>query len=169
MKDGRRACTALAAVLALVLASCTTVGEYYDKWFGSATAQKPAELVPLKPTVNPKVVWQGSAGSAERFVFVPALDGSSVYAAGASGQITRFEGRSGKVLGRIDAKSRISGGVGGDANLVLVGTVRGEVLAFEPGGKPLWKAELASEVLSAPQIDQGVVVVRSGEIGRAHV
>ena len=48
-----------------------------------------------------------------------------------------------------------------------MGTAKGEVLALDTTGKQLWKSQLSSEILSAPQIDQGVVVVRSGD-GRIH-
>ena len=37
------------------------------------------------------------------------------------------------------------------------------VLAFDQNGKPLWKARVSSEVLSAPKVSGGVVVVRSGD------
>ncbi len=150
-------------VAALATGGCTTVGDYYDQWFGSGPALKPAELVALKPSAAAKVLWQGNVGSADKYVFTPALDTTSVHAVGGAGQVTRFDIRGGKQLARIDTKNRLSGGVGSDGRLILVGTARGEVLAFDPDGKQLWKAQLSSEVLSAPQVDQGVVVVRSGD------
>lgn len=153
----------LVASLSLATGGCTTAGDHYDQWFGSKPALKPAALVAIKPGAAAKVLWQGNAGSADRYVFTPVVDTTSVHAAGASGQITRFDIRSGKQLARIDTKNRLSGGVGSDGRLILVGTARGEVLAFDPNGKQLWKAQLTSEVLSAPQVDQGVVVVRSGD------
>ena len=52
----------------------------------------------------------------------------------------------------------MSGGVGGDGRIILVGTAKGEVLALDSAGKQVWKAQLTSEVLSAPQIEQGIVV-----------
>jgi outer membrane protein assembly factor BamB len=57
----------------------------------------------------------------------------------------------------------LSGGVGFGAGLILVGTSRGEVLAFEPSGKPVWKVQLTGEVLSPPAGAEGVVVVRTGD------
>jgi len=152
----------LGALLPLVVGGCAP-GDYIDKWFGSGPAIKPAELVVFKPTATVKILWQNSAGAAEKYVFTPAVTEGSVYAAGAAGQILRFDAGSGKVLARIDSKNHLSGGVGSDGRLIMVGTAKGEVLAFDPAGKPVWKVQLASEVLSAPQVDHGVVVVRSGD------
>ena len=66
-------------------------------------------------------------------------------------------------MARIDTKHRLSGGLGTDGLLILAGTVKGEVLALDTAGKQLWKSQLSSEILSAPQLDQGVVAVRSGD------
>src|SRR5476649_1822256 len=147
----------------LVAAGCAAPGDVIDKWFGSGPAQKPAELVVFKPTATARILWQGNAGSAEKHTFTPAINEGTVYAAGAAGQIVHFDAASGKVIGRFDSKTPLSGGVGTNGNLILAGTAKGEVLALDKGGKQLWKAQLTSEVLSAPQIDQGIVVVRSGD------
>jgi outer membrane protein assembly factor BamB len=147
----------------LIAGGCTAPGDYIDKWFGPGPAQKPAELVVFKPTAIAKVIWQGNVGASDKYVFTPAIYEGSVYAAGRAGQIVRFDAASGKVLGRIDSKIALSGGIGTNGNMILAGTAAGEVLALDKGGKQLWKAQLTSEVLSAPQIDQGVVVVRSGD------
>ncbi len=139
------------------------VGDYIDRWFGPSPAIKPAVLVAFKPTAAAKIVWQASVGSGERYVFSPALETRAVTAAGSAGQIARFDAANGKLLARIESKHRLSGGVGSDGRLILVGTPKGEVVALDSAGKELWKAQLTSEVLSAPQVDQGVVVARSGD------
>jgi outer membrane protein assembly factor BamB len=148
---------------ALVIAGCAAPGDMFDKWFGAGPVQKPAELVVFKPTATAKIAWSANAGSGDKRVFSPAISDGVVYAAGASGQILRLDAATGKVLARIDAKTALSGGVGTDGNIVVVGSAKGEVLAFDKAGKPLWKEQLTSEVLSAPQISQGMVVVRTGD------
>ena len=153
-----------ALVAGLLLAGgCVAPGDYFDKWFGTGPAQKPADLVVFKPTATARIVWQGNVGVAERYVFTPSINDGSVYATGAAGQIVRFDGASGKVLGRIDTKVPLSGGIGSNGNVILAGTAKGEVLALDKAGKQLWKAQLTSEILSAPQMEQGIVVVRSGD------
>jgi outer membrane protein assembly factor BamB len=158
-----------AAAAFVLLAGCqtvsSTIGETYDRWFGGGRpAQKPAELVPLpRPAVTPRIVWQASVGGAEKSVFFPAVSGNAVFAAGAGGQIAGFEAHSGKPIARIDAGQRLSGGVGVSGDVVLAGTAKGEVLAFERSGKLLWKAQLSGEVLAPPQAEDGVVVARAGD------
>ena len=71
----------------LVAGGCAAPGDYFDKWFGSGPAQKPADLVTFKPSATAKILWQGSVGPAERYVFTPAVDKDSVYAAATAGQI----------------------------------------------------------------------------------
>ena len=154
---------ALVVLLLGMAGGCAAPGDYYDRWFGSGAAVKPAELVAIKPTVTAKILWRGSVGTADKYVFTPAVAAKSVYAAGAAGQIVRLDAGSGKQLARVDSKNRLSGGVGSDGRLILVGAAKGEVLAFDQNGKQLWKTQLTSEILSAPQTDQGIVVVRTGD------
>ena len=126
-------------------------------------AEKPAALVDFKPAAVVRVLWQGGVGSAGDSVFFPAATGDSVYAAAADGQLARFDAASGKQVWRVETGRKLSGGVGAGANLVLAGTSKGEVLAFDGNGKALWKAQLSSEVLSAPQAAEGLVVARTGD------
>jgi outer membrane protein assembly factor BamB len=151
----------LFAVL-LLLQGCQTVSDAYDSWFGSAPKQKVAPLENFQASATARIVWQGNVGSAERGAFYPALSGNVIHAAGAAGQIAGFAASNGASQARIEA-GPISGGVGSGAGLVLAGTARGEVLAFEPSGKLLWKAQLSGEVLSPPAAADGVVVVRTGD------
>jgi outer membrane protein assembly factor BamB len=53
--------------------------------------------------------------------------------------------------------------VGADANLLAVGTDKGEVLAFGTDGKPRWQAKVTSEVVNPPRVAEGIVVVWSGD------
>ncbi len=151
----------------LTLSACQTVSNAYDEWFGSKPKQKAAELVSFQPRVTPHVVWQASLGSAEKSAFYPAVSGTTVFAGSASGVIAAFSVNSGASQGRFDAGVPLSGGIGIGAGLVLAGTARGEVLAFEPSGKLAWRTQLSGEVLSPPAGANGVVVVRTGD-GRIH-
>jgi outer membrane protein assembly factor BamB len=125
--------------------------------------QKPAELPELRPTVTPRILWQGNVGSAEKSIFSPGVSGNVVYAVGTSGQLAGFEAASGRQTMRLDIGQRVSGGVGTGGALVLVGTPKGEVLAFDASGKSLWKAQLSGEVLAPPRVAEGIVIVRAGD------
>lgn len=158
----------LLSILALaLLAGCSSLTDLKtdvsERLFGAEPKDPPMTLADFKQTASAQLLWSASAGEAEEYNFTPALDGNAVFAASAKGEITRLDAATGKQVWRIDAGERISGGVGAGENLVLVGTPKGMVLAFDQSGKALWKAKVSSEVLSAPRVGAGVVVVRSGD------
>lgn len=156
-KGGRLAGLLLAAAVLAQLGGCAS-------WFRhDEEGPKPAPLAQFTPSAAAGIVWRDKIGAAGAYVFTPAVADGSVFAAGADGALARFDGASGKQLWRIDTGHKLSGGVGAGDNLVLVGTDKGRVLAYGFDGKPLWQAQLSSEVLSAPQVAGGVVVVRSAD------
>jgi outer membrane protein assembly factor BamB len=153
----------IAALLA-PLASCQSVTDQYNRLVhGGTPAQPPAPLVAIQATAKPAIVWQGSVGSGDKEVFFPAPSGNIVFAAGASGQIVGFDAVKGGAISRLDAGQRLSGGVGIGGGMILAGTPKGEVLAFDAQGKALWRAQLTSEVLAPPVAADGVVIARSGD------
>lgn len=154
-------CALLATVL--LLSGCQTVSNVYNGWFGSVPKQKPAELTQFQQRVTARIVWQGNIGNAERSAFYPAVAGNQVYVSAASGQIAGFAANTGSGQTRFDAGTKLSGGVGFGAGLVLAGTAQGEVLAFEPSGKLAWKSQLTGEVLSPPAGADGVIVARTAD------
>ena len=124
---------------------------------------QPVKLVDFKPSAKLAFVWKANVGDAGRYIFTPAVSGGSVFAAGNGGDLLRLDAATGKTLWRINAKAPLSGGVGVSENMVLVGTAKGAVLAYDLDGKPLWQSRVSSEVLSAPQAAGEFVVVRSGD------
>jgi outer membrane protein assembly factor BamB len=156
----RRVALALPLLASLVLAGCSTADKINP--FASAPKGKPAELGAVQGGDEVRVSWSNSVGEAGEFVFTPAVAGERVFAAGRNGRIYRFDG--GKQIWRADANQNLSGGVGADGKIVVVGTIKGEVLAFDAeNGKPLWQARASSEILAAPAVADGLVVVRSGD------
>ncbi|MDO9063817.1 MAG: outer membrane protein assembly factor BamB [Sulfuricella sp.] len=156
-------------VLAIIfqLAGCGGMGEKastgFGLWGGKEAGEKPATLVEFKPSAELKPSWQERVGGAGDTVLFPAVVSDSIYAAGLDGKIARFSADTGKQQWSIDSGRKISGGVGADSRLVAVGTAKGEVLAFDAQGQPLWQARLSSEILSAPQVANDIVVVRTGD------
>ena len=151
------------AWVVVLMAGCQTVTDTYDRFFGARPVQKPAELPELRPTVSPRILWQGNVGSAEKSIFSPGVSGNVVYAVGTGGQLAGFEASGGRQAMRVDIGQRVSGGVGTGGPLVLVGTPKGEVMAFDATGKSLWKAQLSGEVLAPPRVAEGIVIVRAGD------
>lgn len=162
----RRAFGPCIAAALLSLAGCKTITDGYNKLFG-APAPKPAALVPIQPRATLSIAWQASVGAADKGVFFPARSGGVVYAGGASGAVSGFDMARGTMATRFEAGQPASGGVGAGGGMVLLGTARGEVLAFDSGGKPLWKAQLSSAVLAPPAVAEGTVVARAGD-GRVY-
>ena len=142
---------ALAALVAFMLAGCGSKGP------------EPAPLPKFKPAGKLRVEWRTNVGTADRYLFAPAVYQDGVYAASGRGRIVRLNAATGKTVWRVDTKAPLSGGVGVGENMVMVGTAKGAVLAYDLDGKLLWKSTVSSEVLSAPQAAEGFVVVRSGD------
>jgi outer membrane protein assembly factor BamB len=128
-----------------------------------STGPQPVKVVDFKPSAKPVLAWKANVGAAGRYVFTPAIFGNSVFAASNRGVLVRLDAANGKTIWRLETKAPLSGGVGVGENMVLVGTSKGSVLAYDLEGKPLWQSRVSSEVLSAPQAAGEFVVVRSGD------
>jgi outer membrane protein assembly factor BamB len=155
----------LATLLAIGAAGCSSMSNTLDTlnpFAKSAPKVKPAELPALQPSAELGSQWQASIGSAGEFVFTPAVVGDSVYAAARDGVLARYDG--GRQVWRINAGRIFSGGVGADDKLVVVGTPKGDVLAFHAAdGRPAWQTQVSSEILAAPAVAGDLVAVRSGD------
>ncbi len=150
-----------------MLAGCSTLTELRsdlaDKIFGREPPNPPAVLEEITPTHTAKIDWSGSAGKTERYDYTPALDSSAVYAVNAAGEITKLDIANGRQVWRVKVGEPVSGGVGIGAGIILVGTNKGNVHAYDAAGKPLWKAKVTSEILSVPRYFDGMVIVRTGD------
>ena len=155
----------VAASVATTISGCSTVSNTIDSlnpFSKSAPKVKPAELTAIQPRAEIKGAWQAGVGTAGEYVLSPAAVGSAVYAAARDGALARFD--AGRQVWRINVGQVLSGGVGANEKLVVVGTPKGEVLAFNAAdGSPVWQARTSSEILSAPAVSGDLVVVRSGD------
>jgi outer membrane protein assembly factor BamB len=128
----------------------------------SGSSVKMAPLQAINATTELRSLWTASAGKAADYTFTPATVGNAVYVAAVDGTVHKLE--DGKTVWRINAGQRLSAGVGAGANLVAVGTPKGEVLAFSAAtGAPLWQARVTSEVLASPTVGDEGVAVKSGD------
>jgi outer membrane protein assembly factor BamB len=146
-----RGALALPALLA-ALAGC-----------GGSSGPKPAELPDLANPSEVKLLWSASIGEGDRFVFSPAVAGEAVYAAARDGTVVRLEAATGKEVWRSSsADTKLSAGAGASATTIAVATEEGEVIALDAAdGKERWRARVSSEVLAAPAVGSGLVLVRS--------
>jgi len=149
--------------VAVLLAGCSTVGSYYDRWFGGTPTEKPAELTTFTPIVELRVNWQASVGSAGRFAFAPVVRNGYVHTANAAGEIVKLELDTGKQIWRATTGTQVSAGPGSNGRLSIVGSPHGEVSAVDDTGRLVWKTQLSGEVLSTPELFEDYVVVKSGD------
>lgn len=147
----------------LLLSGCATVSDSLDSINPFTTAgPKMAALKPIAATADVRTLWSFSAGKAGDFSFSPAVVGNAVFVAAADGTVNKLE--DGKSVWKIKAGQPLSAGVGANNRLVVVGTSKGDVLAFSAeDGKPVWQAKVTSEVLAAPTVGDQGVAVKSGD------
>lgn len=117
-------------------------------------------LLEFKHGLHTQTIWTASVGKAGGFQFSPVYAHDSVFAAGADGAVVRLHALTGQTIWRIDAGA-LTAGVGSDGNIVAVVGGKGMVQAFDGDGRLLWKAAAPTEVLSAPAVGYGLVIVRS--------
>jgi outer membrane protein assembly factor BamB len=156
-----------AAVLPLLMAGCSSFGTSSMNplnWFSSGSTNKPNELTEIKPTLTMARAWGASVGGGGIYVFTPAIVGNTVYAAGADGSLAAFDLQTGAPRWRVTAdRAGLSAGVGANDELIVVATVKGEVLAFDDKGREKWRTQVSSEVLARPLVTDREVLVRSND------
>lgn len=151
------------AVAGLLLGGCASVSSTLDKLNPfSSSDPKLAKLTDFQPTTDVRNLWSASIGKAGDYTFVPAAVGSAVFVAGRDGSLSRIE--DGRTVWKVSTGHTLSAGVGASRRLVVVGTPKGDVLAYAADdGKPLWQAKASSEVLAVPTVSDDGVAVRSGD------
>ena len=168
---------ALAAIASVAIAcsGCASLQSWIPSipppsfgWLAALFGQgkKIAPLPDFPITANTQIAWQVSLGKSAPGL-APAITPNAIYAANSSGTIYRIDPASGAVVWRTEAGRKLAAGVGADATLVVVGTDKGDVLAFDTSGKALWQVKVTSEVLGPPRVAEGTVVVWTGD-GRMH-
>lgn len=157
------------ALVALVLAvsGCASIKEWIPTIPAPSLAwlynsKKPGPLPELKASATASISWQAQVGAAGPG-FSPTVLADAIYAAAEDGTLVRVDPADGRTVWRANAGQKLSAGVGADATLVVVGSDKGDVLAFFPDGKPAWKARVSTEVVSPPRVADGVVLVFTGD------
>jgi outer membrane protein assembly factor BamB len=141
---------AVVAVLAVSLVACS----------GKARVRQPAELVKVSNQFDLAPVWSVSIGSSEPFNFHPAVVGDAVYAASRRGSLRKLDLQSGKTLWEATVPEKLIIGPGSDGTVTVVVSTEGDVFAYDDTGKNIWKFHIGGEVLTAPVVAGGVVVIR---------
>src|SRR4051794_40568749 len=122
LRTGGRAAMCIAACA--LLAGCSIFSS-------SSPKPKMAELPPLKSSLAVKTLWNANVGTSGDYSLGPAVAANAVFAASRNGMVTKVDASSGRILWQVNTGATISGGVGAGEDLVVVGTIEGDVIALE--------------------------------------
>jgi outer membrane protein assembly factor BamB len=160
----------LIALGALVLCGCQSMPSWMTtfpsipppslSWLGiGRSAHKPGPLPSYDAKVTPVVNWQVALGAKGGESFAPAIRPEAIYAASPDGTIVSVDPASGRQIWRIKSDKPLSAGVGAQSTAVVVGTSKGDVIAFDSTGKSLWQAKVSTEVAGPPKAVEGKIIV----------
>jgi outer membrane protein assembly factor BamB len=164
-----RSCLGLGAAV-LLLSACETMSTWFPQfsgipppwqWFSFGSSKKLPPLPAFDAKTTPRVNWQVALGGKEVNGFTPVVGKDAVVAAGPDGSILSVDASTGKQHWGIRAGRTLSAGVGAASDLVVVGTDKADVLAFDAAGKPLWQTKISSEVAGPPLVAEGLAVAWS--------
>ncbi len=139
----------------------------------------PVELTEINQQFEPEVLWEENIGGGAEGYFsriTPVVAYDKLFTSNRKGDVAAIDLKTGDEiwtadLSDIDNKrgffesrksALISGGIVAGINKIFLGSENGKVYALDAEtGKLDWQADIKGEVLSAPAIDSGVVVVNS--------
>ena len=153
--------TRSAGTVALLLTVAALSGCAWFGWGGSD--KKPAVLPPIAGVNAASVIWSAGVGKSGGYLFTPGFGDRVVYAAGRDGSIYALADDGGRIVTRLDAKAKLTGGVGVNEDTVTVASGKGDIIALDSAGRSLWKSTVSGEVLAPPTVASGNVIVRTAD------
>ncbi|WP_348944853.1 outer membrane protein assembly factor BamB [Chitinibacter sp. FCG-7] len=124
----------------------------------------PSPLPVVQTTVKAKTLWSAAIGNDTTYRFQPAFSAQYVAVIGGGSELALLNRSNGAVKWKQVLTQNIAGGVGIGADIVAVGSLKGDVVALEQSsGKILWSVKTSSEIIASPVIDSGLVIVRSAD------
>lgn len=145
--------SSLLAFSALALVACSSTDPRYA----------PAPLAEYSASVSGQILWSVPIGSGSDVGFAPTVVGSDVYASAPSGQVSKIDLGSGRVMWVANAGKRLTAGAGSDGIVTAVATADGYIVAFSDDGQQLWRSKSSGAVTIPPVVGAGVVVVRASD------
>jgi outer membrane protein assembly factor BamB len=138
-----------------------------------------AELTEINEKFSPQVIWEKSVGSGVDDYFSrlrPSIAYGKVFSANRMGDVYAFDTQTGKKIWHVNlsetnsdgdffssSKSALlAGGPTTGINKLFIGSENGDVYALDAdNGNIAWQGQVKGEVISAPAIDNGILVVNS--------
>jgi outer membrane protein assembly factor BamB len=166
----------------VLLSGCTTITD----WFSDDEEVAVRRLAPIESLFTPTKIWSAELGNGVAQYYSrlePALAYGNVYAANRQGLVAAFDQKTGKKVWERNfatfadtgltsglkkwwsngEPAKISGGLSIAYETVFFGTENGEVIALDAkNGEVKWQTTVKGEVIAAPAIDEGVVVLNTG-------
>ncbi|ACT47781.1 outer membrane protein assembly factor BamB [Methylotenera mobilis] len=149
-----------------LLPACTSITDLKTDLSERVFGREVVDLEPLtefEANATAKILWQTKLGASGNYDLAPVVEAGVAYAATVDGDLVKLDTSNGKELWHAKVGEKVTGGVGVGGSLVLVGTQKGAVYAYDLSGKLQWVSRLSSEVLSAPRYYDGMVIVRTGD------
>ncbi|MBV8271384.1 MAG: outer membrane protein assembly factor BamB [Cupriavidus sp.] len=129
--------------------------------FSKENKHPPTELKPLAATLSVKQAWKADVGKSGPYVMAPVASGSTVYVSSKGGTVLALDGATGQTRWKAKTDLDLTSGPGTDGSVTAVAGEKGAIYAFDGSGKQIWKKQVNGEVLSAPLVGNGLVVVRT--------
>nr|WP_233075673.1 outer membrane protein assembly factor BamB [Paraglaciecola chathamensis] len=172
----------LLVISTLGLSACSTV----SGWFADDEELEIRTLKPINAEFTPTTLWDTELGDGISHYFSrlkPAVGYDMVFAANRQGKVAAFNKETGKEIWHKDyavynnegftssitnlwssgASAKIAGGLAVAYETLFFGTENGDVTALDVHtGEEKWTVTIKGEVLAAPAIDEGVVVINTG-------
>jgi len=170
----KRASILILATLGVALSGCNWIKSLGKK----DNVEPPTPLTEFTPTVQVQKLWGEGAGDgagSSGAVLAPTVVDGRLYAASVDGTVEAIDAASGRTIWqqhlgerhgwlwkRGEATLRWSGGPGVGGDLLVVGSLDGDVYALSAqDGSAKWHVKVSDEVIARPAVTPGVVVVRT--------
>ncbi|MBO1518513.1 outer membrane protein assembly factor BamB [Oceanisphaera pacifica] len=161
----RKQVSVLSLLLAMGLSACSS----------NTDVIQVSPLPDINNTLNTKATWSTSVGNGVGDFYsqlAPAVDGERIFAASRDGKLAAFDRHNGKrqwqqrldklAINDNQRSPRISGGLTAAYGNLYFGSENGIVYAVaQSDGEILWTQVVPGEVLAAPAVDEGKVVVHT--------
>lgn len=171
----------------LNLTACSMIPTWMDPttWFEDDEETEIRVLKPIDAQFQPEVIWDESVGDGVDSYFsrlTPVVAYDKVFAASRQGVVKAFDKSSGNEVWKTDladyrdegmltsvtqlwsdgVSARLSGGITAAYQRIYFGSENGLVFAVDvDNGKVVWQSKVKGEVLAAPAVNEGVVVVNT--------
>ncbi|KRH78849.1 outer membrane protein assembly factor BamB precursor [Ferrovum sp. JA12] len=122
-----------------------------------------SKLKPLKAKQNFTIKWSDHPGSSKNPLLEPVVTEDMIYVATNRGKIVAYKIENGNENWKIDTDVRLTSGIGYGAGDIFVADNKGILYAYDLQGKLQWHVSLGSEMSSAPQSSNDIVVVTTEE------